>query len=171
MNDVYKQVLEKIEAVDPALGEAILKRALTIVGTTPEDVTPEEMQEAYDQHLEKTLKKYPPSREVKAVLNTIQAMNSELLAGRKEGRVSSSDTTLPPGFTTRVISLKALSIQVTFLSAKPIVAQSNKSSGNGSFKISPRTSSIRFPSGGLMSLPLALSNISGQKSTPTMLVL
>lgn len=86
MNKTYDKVLEKMLAVDPALGEAILLHALKTAGTTPDDVTPQEMEQAYQLHLEKTLNKYPRDSKVKAVRNTINALNAGMMSGKEEAR-------------------------------------------------------------------------------------
>jgi hypothetical protein len=104
MNTVYKKVLSKMEAVDPALGKAILDQGLKTVGCTPDDVTPQEMREVYEEHLKGVLKKYPESREVKAVFNIIQSMTSEDFAGVDEAKIAALKAEkLPDGHITETL--------------------------------------------------------------------
>lgn len=104
MNETYQKVLEKMEDVDPALGQAILDRALKTVGTTPDDVTPREMMEAYKQHLQKVLTKYPSSPAVKAVKKTIVSMTAHDFGDKSEAKSAAAGSKkLPTGHITEVL--------------------------------------------------------------------
>jgi HEPN domain-containing protein len=91
MNGIYDKVLRKLEALDPSLGEAILKQALKAAGTTPDEVTASEMKQAYELHLKGVLNKYPDSPKVKAVRNTINTLGNEGFAHRDEARTAAEN--------------------------------------------------------------------------------
>ena len=105
MNETYNRVLEKMQDVDPGLGQAILNQALKTAGTTPDDVSPEEMKQAYDDHLKMVLKKYDDTVKIKAVRTTIMTLNSEVVkgSGAAKSAATGSRKTLPKGKITETL--------------------------------------------------------------------